>query len=163
MTLVRPDTSIAPRPPRELRSSAAYLLKRLAMAIKEQTAAALDGSGLSPYDHGILALLDEEPPETQATIADALGYDRSHLVGVLDDLEERGLIERRRDPSDRRRHVVSLTPAGKQALTRLRGVAKRIEQEFFQPLDPEERATLARLLTRLAGHHDARFRGNGGS
>jgi MarR family transcriptional regulator, lower aerobic nicotinate degradation pathway regulator len=163
MTVLRPDKPIAPRPPRELRSSPAYLLKRLAMAIKERTAAALEGSGLSPYDHGILALLDEEPPETQATIADALGYDRSHLVGVLDDLEERGLIERRRDPSDRRRQVVTLTPAGKEALTRIRTVAKRVEEEFFEPLDAAERGTLLELLTQLAGHHDARLRANGGS
>lgn len=158
MTVIGPDRPIAPRPPKELRSSPGYLLKRLAMTLKERQATALGGSGLSPYDHGILALLDEEPPETQATIADALGYDRSHLVGVLDDLEERGLIERRRDPSDRRRHVVSVTPAGKQALARLRGVGKRVEEEFFEPLDPDERATLAGLLTRLAGYHDARYR-----
>ena len=156
-----PIAPIAPRPPKELRSSTAYLLKRLTMSLKERTAAALEGSGLSPYDYGILALLDEKPPETQATIADALGYDRSHLVGVLDDLEERGLVERRRYPIDRRRHVVSLTPAGRQALTRLRGVFKRIEQEFFEPLDAEELATLGKLLTRLAGHHDPRFRHNG--
>lgn len=158
MTAIGPDTPIAPRPPRELRSSPGYLLKRLAMAIKERTAVALEGSGLSPYDHGILALLDEEPPETQATIADALGYDRSHLVGVLDDLEQRGLIERRRDPGDRRRHVVSITPAGKQALPRLRTVAKRVEEEFLAPLDAEERATMTEHLARLAGHHDARYR-----
>jgi DNA-binding MarR family transcriptional regulator len=159
MTDVPYGTAIAPRPPRELRSSAAYLVKWLAMRIKERTAVALEGSGLGPYDHGVLALLDETPPETQATIADALGYDRSHLVGVLDDLESRGLIERRRDPSDRRRHVVSLTPAGKEALAGLKRVARRVEREFFAPLDPTERTTLTELLTRVAGLHAARFRG----
>jgi DNA-binding MarR family transcriptional regulator len=152
-----------PGPPKELLSSPSFLLKRVGFAIKERVIAAFGETGVSPYDHAILALLDEEPRETQATIADALGLDRSHLVGVLDELEERGLVERRRDPGDRRRHLVSLTPAGKEALTRMRVVAKRVDDEFFEPLDAAERKTLMTLLARLASHHDARYRSNGGS
>ena len=164
MTVSGSDTPIArrrPGPPKELLSSASFLLKRLGFAIKERANEAYEASGLSPYDHAVLALLDEEPRETQAMIADALGYDRSHLVGVLDELEEHGLIERRRDPTDRRRHLVSLTPDGKEALTRLRAIAKRIDEDFFAPLTPEERSTLSALLARLASHHDARYRSNG--
>jgi DNA-binding MarR family transcriptional regulator len=119
---------------------------------------AFEESGLSMYDHAILALLDEEPTETQAQIADALGYDRSHLVGVLDDLEERGLIERRRDTQDRRRHLVTMTPAGHKALTQLRAIVKQVEEEYFAPLNATERKTLTSLLARLAGHHDPRYR-----
>jgi DNA-binding MarR family transcriptional regulator len=116
--------------------------------------------GLGMYDHAILALLDEEPRETQAQIADALGYDRSHLVGVLDSLEERGLIERRRDPVDRRRHLVTLTPAGEKALARVRKIVKQVDDSFFEPLDAAERKTLTSLLARLAGYHDPRYRGD---
>jgi DNA-binding MarR family transcriptional regulator len=152
-----------PGPPKELLTSASFLLKRVGFAVKERMIAAFEETGLSAYDHAILALLAEEPRETQATIADALNLDRSHLVGVLDELEERGLVERRRDPSDRRRHLVSLTPAGKEALTRVRAVAKRVDDEFFEPLDAAERKTLTTLLARLASHHDARYRSNGGS
>jgi DNA-binding MarR family transcriptional regulator len=146
-----------PGPPRELRTSTSFLLKRLGFSLKERSLAAYESTGLTPYDHGVLALLDEEPRETQAMIADALGYDRSHLVGVLDDLEARELIERRRDPADRRRHLVSLTPAGKKAVARLRVVARRVDDEFFEPLGDEERAQLRTLLTRVAAHHDPRY------
>ena len=151
------------RPPKELLSSASFLLKRLGFAVKERMIEAFEETGLSAYDHAILALLHEEPSETQAMIADALGFDRSHLVGVLDDLEEQGLVERRRDQIDRRRHLVSLTPSGEKALARMRAVARRVDDEFFEPLDAAERKTLTVLLARLASHHDARYRQNGDS
>jgi DNA-binding MarR family transcriptional regulator len=136
-----------------------FLLKRLGWAVKDRSHAAFDSVELNPQHHAVLALLDEGTPETQATIADALGYDRSHLVGVLDELEEKGYIERKRDPGDRRRHLVTMTPAGEEALGRLRAIARQVEQEFLAPLDPEERRTLHRLLVELASHHDPRCAG----
>jgi MarR family transcriptional regulator, lower aerobic nicotinate degradation pathway regulator len=157
MTATGPQTPLTPpRPglPKELRSSASYLLKRLAWVVKERTMDAFESTGLTSYQYAVLALLEEEPRETQAMIADALGYDRSHLVGLLDELEKRDLIERRRDPDDRRRHLVSLTPEGKRALGRLRAIVKRVEDEFFAPLDAEQRRTLYDLLSRLAAHHE---------
>jgi len=120
---------------------------------------AFEAAGFNPYHHAVLALLDEDPRETQAKIADALGYDRSHLVGVLDDLEGRGLVERRRDPADRRRHLVSLTPEGRKALKHMRTVAKRVEDEFLAPLDAEQRAQLYALLAEIAARHDPRLAG----
>jgi DNA-binding MarR family transcriptional regulator len=133
------------------------MLKRLGFMLKDRTMEAFEETGMTPYHHAVLALLHEDPRETQAMIADALGYDRSHLVGVLDELEERALIERRRDPTDRRRHLVSLTKDGEQALERLRAVSKQIENEFFRPLDAKERKTLNELLLRLAREHDPRY------
>jgi DNA-binding MarR family transcriptional regulator len=153
------ETPVATRvaPPKELLTSAAFMLKRLGFMLKDRTMEAFEDTGMTPYHHAVLALLHEEPRETQAMIADALGYDRSHLVGVLDELEERGLIERRRDPTDRRRHLVSLTKDGEQALVRLRAVSKQVEDEFFRPLDAKERRTLNELLLRLAREHDPRY------
>src|SRR5437764_1299958 len=119
------------------------------MQIKARKLAAFEAAGESPYHHGVLCTLDESARETQATIADALGYDRSWLVGLLDELEENGLIERRRDPTDRRRHLVSLKPDGKKKLAELRAISKRIEDEFFAPLAPNERESLHGVLLEL--------------
>lgn len=145
------------RPPKELLSSTSFLLKRLGWEIKDRALQAFESTGLNPQHHAVLSVLEEGAPEAQGTIADALGYDRSHLVGLLDELEQRGLVERKRDPADRRRHVVKLTPAGKETLVRLRSIVKRFEKEFFAPLDAEQRETLHSLLRLLAGHHDTRY------
>lgn len=142
-----------PRFPEELVGSTAFLLKRLGFAAKEKGARAYEESGLGPYHHAILIALDEDTHETQGSIADALGYDRGQLVGLLDELEERGLIERRRDPADRRRQIVSMTPAGKKTLNQLRGIALRLEDELLAPLDPAEQRRLHELLLRLAEQH----------
>jgi MarR family transcriptional regulator, lower aerobic nicotinate degradation pathway regulator len=148
------------RLPRELLSSTAFLLSRLGFACKGRSVAEFEGLGFNPYDYGVLALLNEGERETQATIADALGVDRSQLVGVLDALEERGMIERHRDPHDRRRHIVSLTAAGRRQLARFRAIVKQLDEEMLKPLDSESRETLHSLLLRVASNYDPRFDGS---
>jgi DNA-binding MarR family transcriptional regulator len=147
------------RLPYELVASSVFLLKRLGHAAKLKMIDAYEQAGVNPYHYAILILLDEGVRETQAAIADALGYDRGTLVGLLDELESQGLIERRRDPDDRRRHLVVLTAEGKRKLATLRTVAGRAEDEFLAPLDDEERAALHGLLLRLAAVHEPRCAG----
>jgi DNA-binding MarR family transcriptional regulator len=151
-----PAPGALPGPPKELLSSNLFLLKRLGFAAKDRSHAAFEGSGLSALHYAVLALLEEDPRETQAQIADALGYDRSLIVRLLDELEERELVIRKRDPEDRRRHVVKLTPAGRSTLVDLRAIVQRLEDEFLAPLSAGEQKTLHRVLTRLAGYHDPR-------
>jgi DNA-binding MarR family transcriptional regulator len=155
---VNPPVSqiVSGRLPRELVESSSFLLKRLGMLAKERSFQAYEDAGFTPYQHAALAVLDEGSRETQGEIADVLGYDRGQLVGILDELEERALIERKRDPNDRRRHIVSLTPAGRRALARLRSLARKTEDDYLAPLSEEERETLHALLLRLAEVHEPR-------
>lgn len=153
---MKTDAKTDARLPAELVASSLFLLKRLGFAAKQRSLDGYEQFGLSPYHHAILALLDEGPPDTQAEIADALGYDRGTLVGLLDELEERNLVERQRDPEDRRRHLVRLTADGKRTLGRLRALANGLEDEFLAPLDAEQRETLHALLLDLATRHEPR-------
>jgi DNA-binding MarR family transcriptional regulator len=149
---VRPLHRVA----RELAASTGFQLARLGIGFKAKALAEAEQEGFELYDYSILALLAEGDCRTQATIADAVAVDPSRLVAVLDSLERRGLVLRERAPHDRRRHVVRLTPAGARELDRIRDLARRVEADFFAPLDREERADLHAQLVRLAAHNDPR-------
>jgi MarR family transcriptional regulator, lower aerobic nicotinate degradation pathway regulator len=143
--------------PSELLSNPVFVLGRLGYGLKRQAAEELEDAGFSLYDYSVLALLTSGPCATQATIATMLELDRSQLVGLLDSLEQRGLVERRRDQDDRRRHTVLLTDEGTRQLAHIRAIINGLADEFLAPLDEQERATLHELLLRVASHHDARF------
>lgn len=148
---------LAPLPlPEELVAKSGFVMVRLAMGFKARAIAELEAAGFSQYHYSVLALLGEQPRKAQASMADALALDPSQLVGVLDGLERRGLVERRRDPDDRRRHVVSLTAKGRSELAELRKTIDRLEDELFAPLDAGSRKTFHELLLRLAAYHDPR-------
>ena len=153
---VKITTKTEARLPAELVASSLFLLKRLGFTAKQRSIDEYERFGLSPYHHGILALLEGSAPETQAEIADALGYDRGTLVGLLDELEEQELVERKRDPDDRRRQLVRITGDGKRTLAKLRALSQRLEDEFLAPLDAEQREQLHALLLVLAGRHEPR-------
>jgi DNA-binding MarR family transcriptional regulator len=153
MTTTQTAPRFTERFPEELVSSTVFLLKRLGMTAKEQTLGAFDEAGLHPYHHAILAVLDEGSRETQGAIADALGYDKGQLVGLLDELEDAGLVSRQRDQADRRRQIVQMTPAGRKSLDKLRRVAAHVEDEFLSALSEKEREQFHALLLKLAEHH----------
>lgn len=157
MTISFPELKQPAALPAELRACTAFLLARVGIAIKLAAIEEFEREGFSLYQYSVLAVLGEGSKETQATIADALKLDRGQLVGVLDGLEEAGLVERRRDQSDRRRHTVSLTPVGKKQLVKMRTIVKRIEDSFLAPLDDTARTALHDALLRVAAHNDDRF------
>jgi DNA-binding MarR family transcriptional regulator len=102
----------------------------------------------------VLTALSDFGPLAQHELADRLAINRSHLVGYLDDIERRGLVRRERDPADRRRQRVALTPSGRAQLRRLHEVALRSQAEFLQVLSESERRTLLALLRRVVDAAD---------
>jgi DNA-binding MarR family transcriptional regulator len=153
-------SDLEPRPaclPEELRANTLFLLARLGFTIKARVLEEFEEAGFTMYEYSVLAMLAEGACEAQATIADVLNLDRSQLVGVLDKLEERSLIERMRDPNDRRRHRVSLTPAGKREFAKLRAIVRKVDASILEPLDEETRKSLHQALLTVAAHNDERF------
>ena len=108
---------------------------------------------LAPPHAGVLRQVALAPGISQRELGARLSISPSRLVGLLDELEERGLIERRDDPSDRRTYALALTEAGRRALEQVATVAREHDQAVCEPLSPAERDELARLLRRLAEHH----------
>lgn len=97
----------------------------------------------------VLTALSDFGALPQHELADRLGLNRSHLVGYLDEVEQRDLVRRERDPHDRRRQRVALTPAGRKLVRRLKEAADRSQTEFLRPLTAAERTTLMELLGRI--------------
>jgi DNA-binding MarR family transcriptional regulator len=106
----------------------------------------------------LLGALADFGPLAQRELAERLDLNQSHLVGYVDDIEGRGLVRRDRDPEDRRRQRVALTPAGRALLGELQEVARRSQAEFLQALSEPERRTLIELLRRvLLANDEARL------
>ena len=104
---------------------------------------------LSPGRAGMLLLIEANPGVTQGRLAEAVRLDRSTMVGVVDSLEERGVIERRRG-ADRRTNGLWLTRSGRTLALRLRRRIERHEQHVAARLSDAERAQLLALLEKLS-------------
>lgn len=113
---------------------------------------ALD-AGFRPGCVGVLHVVARLGPVSQREVSDHLLLDPSDLVSLVDLLERAGLVERRRDPQDRRRHLLEVTGAGQAAVHRLAQIGREVAEEVLAPLDAAERAELTRLLGRVVRHH----------
>src|SRR5690349_145749 len=124
----------------------AVLLARLSKTVYRKSEEALPGLGIKDY----LALTNvDERGVPQQRLAERLGMDENNLVLLLNGLEAAGSIARRRDPDDRRRHIVEITPRGKKVLERAERGMDKLEQELLSALSPSERAALKQLVRRV--------------
>ncbi len=112
-------------------------------------------AGFRPPCMGVLDVVARCEPVSQREISDHLGLDASDVVGVLDLLEAAAMVERRRDPHDRRRHAVVLTEAGEKAAQRFAALRAEVEDRVLADLDPDERKLLVHLLNRATSGRQA--------
>jgi DNA-binding MarR family transcriptional regulator len=137
-------------PARGLSRRASFLLVQLGTHRHRRFAERLAPLDLHPRHFGMLNQLAVNEGQSQQALSRALGIHRSAVVALVDDLEHRGLAERRRDPTDRRAYTLYLTPAGRELLTELDHAADEDEAELLTALDVSERSTLISLLQRVA-------------
>jgi len=128
----------------------AFLLSQLGAHAAAQFAERLSGLELSPADAGILRLLRMSSGISQQELSTRLRIHPSRLVAILDNLERRGLVERRPNPDDRRLYSLHLTADGGEILGRIGKVAREHQDALLAALSSEERAELGGLLQKVA-------------
>jgi DNA-binding MarR family transcriptional regulator len=141
-------------PPEPLASAVGFLLSWNGQRMAHMFARALEPLGLRPPQFGLMTMVDAQPGRTQQELVSSSMIDASSMVAILDELEELGFVERRRNQEDRRKHAVHLTRRGSSTLDRARRVALGIADEALAPLDATEREELRLLLRKLAGVED---------
>jgi len=125
------------------------LLLKIGKAAERRFEKALKPLGLTPRHLGVLFEVQACPTSQQALI-EMVGVDPSKLVGLLNDLEADGLIVRKRDPEDRRRHIVEVSAKGSARLEAAKETAAVVEEELLAGLDADQRAELLVLLAQVA-------------
>jgi DNA-binding MarR family transcriptional regulator len=111
-------------------------------------------AGLRGYHYRLLAALEDFGPASQAALSRRTSIDRSDVVAALNDLAGHGLIQRSPDRDDRRRNVITITPAGIKQLRALDKIVAGVQEKLLAPLSAADRTKLIRLLGRLVEHED---------
>lgn len=140
-------------PPDRIRRLPSWLSGQVAETGAGLVAGALAAEGLRRQHFVVLSALAERGAASQAALGRRLLIDRSDMHALLSELERDGLVERVRDPNDRRRMLVELTPAGARILKRLDSRIEGAQEALLAPLSTADRRELERLLTQLVEHH----------
>ncbi|MEU6149221.1 MarR family transcriptional regulator [Actinosynnema sp. NPDC047251] len=139
--------------PARLRDTPSWLLNSVAVVAQRLVTEGLGAQGARRYHYSLLAALEEFGPASQADLGRRGGVDRSDVVATVNELSERGFVQRAPDPGDRRRNVVTLTEAGAAHLRHLADVLAGAQDALLAPLAGGEREELVRMLTKVLEHH----------
>lgn len=140
------------RPPGGLLGRPAYALSQLHQTLTTRLERALAAEGLSLRTHQVLACVDEHLGGSQQEVSESIEVDRSEMVRIIDRLEAAGMVVRERNPSDRRRHRLKLTPSGRRALRVGERVIESATENALSHLSEAEQRTLYSLTLRALGH-----------
>jgi DNA-binding MarR family transcriptional regulator len=130
-----------------------YLLTRLGEASRRRFGELIEPAGLDGRHFRVITIVGAHPGVTQQHLHEKTSIDTSSMVAVIDDLQERGLAERRTDAEDRRVRAIYLTEEGERTRQWLTRIADELQEEILAPLSDEERGTLHSLLHKLARGH----------
>jgi DNA-binding MarR family transcriptional regulator len=126
----------------------------LAPLVRDMMAAelpVLEANGLSMWGYSVLVALDRSAIRTQAALADAIGADKTRIIAILDELQDKGLIERIADPEDRRARLLAITKDGRRVKETTQAAIQRGEERWLGKLSASDRATFLRVLQELSG------------
>ncbi|NKQ26484.1 MarR family winged helix-turn-helix transcriptional regulator [Streptomyces galbus] len=145
--------------PARLRAIPSRLLAGTAAVAERLVGERLAAEGAHKWHFAVLVALDEAGPASQADLSRRTGIYRSDMVAVLNQLSGTGCIRRDPDPADRRRNVITLTPAGQRRLDRLDALIADAQRELLAPLTSEQGKQLVSLLGVLTEHHQPKHPG----
>jgi DNA-binding MarR family transcriptional regulator len=126
------------------------MIAPLARALMAAEMPVLEAHEVSMWGYAVLSRLRDEPARTQAALAQSIGADKTRIIGVLDDLQEQGLIEREPDPADRRVRLVSLTDQGRRTQSAVQAAIQAREERLLSQLPAADRRGFLRALEFLS-------------
>ncbi|WP_433720846.1 MarR family winged helix-turn-helix transcriptional regulator [Actinoplanes sp. CA-051413] len=138
-----------PDPDRD-RPDLGAMVVRLGRALIAAERPVLAAHDVSMWGYVVLSALADEPMRTQAALARAIGADKTRIIGTLDELQERNLIEREPDPEDRRVRLLRLTPAGRQLYASVRAGIRAAEEQLLGGLTSADKRIFLRVLQQLS-------------
>ncbi|WP_077078517.1 MarR family winged helix-turn-helix transcriptional regulator [Mycobacterium numidiamassiliense] len=136
-------------PPKPRRDDLAAMLHPLLRDLVAAELPILAAHDISMWGYVVLNALDRSPVRTQTALAEAIGADKTRIIGTLDELQQAGYIERRPDPDDRRVRLLEITPAGRAVKNAVQSDIQHGEERWLAELTAEERRVFLRVLERL--------------
>lgn len=139
--------------PAALARHTCFLLARVAQQANEELDRVLEAWGMKTRHYAVLATLGDEHPLSQCEVGRRLRVDRATMVKLVDGLEGRGLVDRRRKPEDRRYYDLKLTDAGREVLQKTRSTVEGVDETILENLTEEQRAEVHDAFARVVGRN----------